>query len=108
MIEESFERFDSGLTIGERRKGLFDFLDLAGRENVHVLPVPRKPFEKVIALHVAVIIRSGNVWRIEIDEIESTRIDFEHTAMNGSIAAAIVERRVVIDPDLFQKMLLQG
>ena len=74
------------------------------REDLDVAPITGQPLEKVITLHVAVIVRAWHVRRIEIHEVESARVYLKDVVIQGAVSSSVIEDRAIVDGDLFQEM----
>jgi hypothetical protein len=62
----------------------------------------------MITLYVAVIVRARHIGRIKINQIHLLRREIEEIRPQRLIAPSIVKRRLIIDLDLFKKMLFEG
>jgi hypothetical protein len=62
----------------------------------------------MISLHVAIVVRSRDVRRIEINEIDSFRRKIENVAVKNLMPVPVVEYDLVEHLNLFKEVLLYG
>jgi hypothetical protein len=106
--KQPVKSFNRGLAITERRIGLFDLLNFGVFHDAKVFPVAGKAFEEVIPLHIAVVIGTRYIRRIQINEVNALGSQAEHVSAFDGVTTAIVEHNTVESFDLFKKMFLDG
>jgi hypothetical protein len=107
-IKKAIESVYRGPPVAERRIALRDLLDLRIFHDFKSPPVTGESFQKMISLHIAIVVRSRNVRRVKIDEIDAIRRHGENVSVINFILSPIVEYDVIEHLYLFEEMFLDG
>lgn len=96
LLEEPPKGLRDRVLVGEGGVALGKLLGLRVLKDGLASPVQGQPFQKVVALHVAVVVPGRRVWRVEIDDVVFAGVEVEDVAAERLVRQAAVEDRHVV------------